>query len=796
MSHAPSEHSQAHSPNAAEPVRELDPVCGMKVDPARARGGSFDHAGHTYYFCNPKCRERFSAEPEKYLAAKPAAASPSVSLPRLDQPKNAAKSTVFYICPMDPEVRSNSPGACPKCGMALEPESPQAELDTGELREMSRRFALATALSVPLFVLSMGAMLWPHAFMVILSDRARGFLELALASPVCLWAGAPFFARAIASVKNRSPNMFTLIGIGVGVAYGYSLLALFAPGFFPAEMRSAHGGMALYFEASAVIVALVLLGQVLELRARARTSSAIRQLLELSPKTARRVEADGIERDVPLAELALGDRLRVRPGEQVPLDGVVLEGNSHVNEAMLTGEAAPVRKHAGDRVIGGTLNGPGAFVLRVDKVGADTLLARIVRLVSEAQRARAPIQKLVDRVAAFFVPAVVLIALAAGAAWLAFGPEPRLPHALVSVVSVLIIACPCALGLATPMSILVATGRAASAGVLFKNAEAIEALRRVDTLVLDKTGTLTEGKPKLVEIIAAPGIDETALLTIVASLEQNSEHPLAIALVAAARERKLALGKADNFVALAGKGVRGEIDSAPVVVGNLAALELAEPVPEPLAARARVLETTGKTVVFAAISGKFSGAFAITDPVKSSASEVLRALEEDGLRLVMLSGDSLAVASVVAAEVGITEVIAGVLPAEKAATLARLQREGRNVAMAGDGVNDAPALALANVGIAMGTGSDIAIESADVTLIRGDLNGILRARKLSRATAASIRQNLFFAFFYNALGIPLAAGVFYPFFGWLLDPMFAAAAMSLSSVSVISNALRLRRVQL
>jgi Cu+-exporting ATPase len=789
-------HSPAGAPQPESAKRAIDPVCSMKVDPEHARGGSFEHAGTTYYFCGPKCHDRFAAEPAKYLAEKPA--QPAIQEPArpLEPPAPVAKSGVIYLCPMDPEVRSDKPGPCPKCGMALEPEAPSAELDHSELRDMSRRFWISVALSAPLFLLAMGSMLTAHFSSSVLPGRARGLVELALASPVCLWAGFPFLQRALASLKNRSLNMFTLIGLGVSVAYSYSLAALLAPGWFPESMRTEHGALGLYFEAASVIVTLVLLGQVLELRARQQTGAAIRKLLELAPKTARRVEAGGLEQDVPFELLRVGDKLRVRPGEKVPADGTVLEGSSLLDEAMFTGEARPVHKNPGDRVIGASINGTGSLLIEAQKVGADTLLARIVSLVSQAQRSRAPIQKLVDRVASYFVPGVLLIALGTFVVWAVLGPEPRLTHALVNAIAVLIVACPCALGLATPMSILVATGKGASVGVLFKDAEAIERLCQIDTLVIDKTGTLTEGKPKLTQLEVANGFEAATVLRLAASLEQLSEHSLARAVLAGAAARGLLLADASAFEAIAGKGVRGLVEGQRIALGNAALLE-AEGVQRALRGqRSAAHEARGETAVFVAINGKFAGILAIADAIKPGAAAAIAALQKDGVRVVMLTGDTQNTAEAVAGELGISEVIAGVLPDQKADVIKRLQAAGRVVAMAGDGINDAPALAQAQVGIAMGTGTDIAIESAGITLLGGELAGIARARAISQLTLSNIRQNLFFAFVYNSLGVPLAAGVLYPVFGLLLSPMLAAAAMSLSSVSVIANALRLRRVAL
>jgi len=770
----------------------------MNVDPEHARGGTFEHAGTAYFFCNPKCRERFSADPEHYLhrhavaAPKPVAA-PTPTPSAAKAPPILAKSSSIWVCPMDPEVRQNHPGACPKCGMALEPEQPRADTDNPELRDMSRRLWVAAALSAPLFLLAMGSMLPLGNALHALSGRARGVLELALATPVCLWAGLPFLERGVRSISNRSLNMFTLIALGVSVAYSYSVVALVAPGLFPDSLRTEHGELGLYFEAAAVIVTLVLLGQVLELRARNRTGAAIRQLLELTPQTARLAAIDGSTREIPISEVRVGDELRVFPGEKLPIDGMVLDGASHVDESLVTGEPGQVSKRPGDRVIGGTMNGTGSLLMRAEKVAKDTLLSRIVALVAEAQRSRAPIQKLVDRVASYFVPSVIAISLSTFAVWSLVGPEPRLAHALVSAIAVLIVACPCALGLATPMSILVTTGLGASAGVLFKNAEALEILSQVDTLVVDKTGTLTEGKPKLTRVFASPQVDEESLLRWAASLEARSEHPLARAILAAATERGIQLASVSEFESLTGRGVRGNVEGAIIAIGNRALLDSQSVELGSLSALAAELEARGQTVVFLTRAGKTTGMLAISDPIKATTRAALHALREDGLRIVMLTGDAPATAEAVARELGITEVIAGVLPDQKAITIARLQTEGSVVAMAGDGVNDAPALARAAVGIAMGTGTDIAIESAGITLVKGDLAGIARARKISRLALRNIRQNLYFAFGYNALGIPIAAGVLYPAFGLLLSPMLAAAAMSLSSVSVIANALRLRR---
>jgi Cu+-exporting ATPase len=761
--------------NAPQPLAK-DPVCGMNVNPQAARF-RHEHAGKTYYFCAQGCLDRFRAAPEKYL---PGAPKPA--------PAPVAAGTE-WTCPMHPEILRDAPGPCPKCGMALEPRTFAAvEGPNPELLDMSRRFRIAAALTVPLVAIAMGGM-W-SASAHALAGGWTHWVELALATPVVLWCGLPFFERGWASVVHRSPNMFTLIATGTGTAYVYSIAATVFPGIFPASFRGHGGEVGVYFEAAAAITTLVLLGQVLELRARGRTSSAIRALLSLAPPVARRLGEDGSEEDVPLAEVHPGDRLRVRPGEKVPVDGVVLEGASAVDESMLTGEPIPVEKSAGARVAGGTVNGTGSFVMRAERVGAETLLAQIVRMVGEAQRSRAPIQRVADVVASYFVPLVVLAAVVTFVAWAVAGPEPRLTHALVNAVAVLIIACPCALGLATPMAVMVATGRGATAGVLIRNAEALETLARVDTIVVDKTGTLTEGKPRLA---TAP---EDAILALAASLENASEHPLAAAIVSGARERGLALSPTDGFQSFTGKGVTGTVEGRRVALGNRALLDQLAIGAGEFAARAEALAVEGQTVVYVAVDGRAAGLVGVADPIKTSAREAVRALHREGLRVVMLTGDSSGAAEAVARSLEIDEVHAGVLPEGKGAVIARLQEQGRVVAMAGDGINDAPALARANVGIAMGTGTDVAIESAAITLVRGDLRGIVRARRLSRATLTNIRQNLFFAFVYNLLGVPIAAGVLYPVFGLLLSPMLAAAAMTFSSVSVISNALRLRGVRL
>jgi len=751
-----------------------DPVCGMSV--AADTELLLEHAGQTYRFCGARCLERFRAAPESFLGARAPAPTPGARR---------------YTCPMHPEIVRDAPGSCPICGMALEPLDVSAEEEeSAELADMRRRFVVSAALTLPLFALAMSEMWRP------LHGPGFVWLQLALATPVVLWGGWPFFARGWASLVKQSLNMFTLIALGTGAAYAYSLLAALAPGLFPAAFRGHGGAVAVYFEAAAVIVTLVLLGQVFELRARARTGAALRALLGLAPKTARRIESDGREVDVPLEAVGVGDRLRIRPGEKVPVDGVVLEGRSAVDESMLSGEPIPVEKGPGARVVGASVNGAGSLVIRAEKVGADTLLAQIVQMVADAQRSRAPIQSLADRVAAWFVPAVIAVALAAFALWGWLGPEPRLAHALVSAVSVLIIACPCALGLATPMSIMVAMGRGAGAGVLFENAAALETLCRVDTLVVDKTGTLTEGRPRLATVEALPGFDEAELLRLAASLERGSEHPLAAAIVAAAEAGGLALLPVADFVSHAGRGVSGSVGGRQVMLGNRRLLEELGSDAGPLVARAEALRRKGQTAMLVALDGAPAGLLGAADPVKPGAHEALRRLHVDGLRVAMLSGDARTTAEAVARELGIDEVIAEVLPDEKAAYVRRLQAAGHVVAMAGDGVNDAPALAQADVGIAMGTGTDVAMQSAGVTLVKGDLRGIARARALSRATLRNIRQNLFFAFFYNALGVPVAAGVLYPVLGLLLSPMLAAAAMSLSSLCVIANALRLRRVVL
>ncbi|MEA3244568.1 MAG: copper-translocating P-type ATPase [Gemmatimonadota bacterium] len=710
----------------------------------------------------------------------------------------APKATATeWVCPMHPEIVRDQPGSCPICGMALEPRAATAaEEENPELRNMTRRFWFATVFTVPLVAIAMGQYLPGNPVARVLAPHVRMWVELLLATPVCTWAAWPFYVRAVNSVRNLSLNMFTLIGLGVFVAFGYSLVGALAPGLFPPSLRGAGGEVDVYFEAAGVIVTLILLGQVLELRARSQTSSAIRLLLGMQAKTARRIKDDGTEEDVPLEHVAVGDRLRVRPGEKVPVDGVVLEGASSIDESMVSGEPIPVEKHTGDRVVGSTVNGTGAIVMRADKVGADTLLSRIVEMVAAAQRSRAPIQKLADIVSAWFVPTVILIAVITFIVWNRVGPEPRFTHALINGIAVIIIACPCALGLATPLSIMVATGKGASVGVLFRNAEAIETMRKVDTLVVDKTGTLTEGKPRLVTVQAAGGGDEGALLRLAASLERGSEHPLAAAIVAGAEARGANLASASDFQSVTGKGVRGTVDGRRVALGNAALVKDLGADPGALASRAESLRGEGQTVMFVVVDGAVAGLIGVADPIKASTPEAIAALHREGVRVVMLTGDSRATAQAVASQLAIDDVVAEVLPDQKVEVVKRLQAEGRFVAMAGDGINDAPALAQAQVGIAMGTGTDVAMESAPVTLVKGDLRGIIRARRLSRMTMRNIRQNLLFAFGYNAAGVPIAAGVLYPAFGLLLSPIIAAAAMSFSSVSVVANALRLRRAAL
>jgi len=817
----------------------VDPICDMTVEPATA-AGKFEFDGMTYYFCSVHCEKLFQSDPAKYLAAAKARQRPIQSVPNADQvyahpgeSKPEAPGAI-YTCPMDPEIRQHGGGACPKCGMALEPldigaaqtkteytcpmhpeivrdgpgSCPEcgmaleartvtyAEEKNPELEHMTRRFWVGAALSIPTLLVAMSDMLPGQPLHQLMPPRSWLWLQFILSTPVVLWCGWPFFQRAWASVLNHSPNMFTLIGIGVGTAYGYSLVAILVPNWFPASFRVHGGAVAVYFEAAAVITTLVLLGQVLELRARSKTSGAIRALLGLAPKTARVVSADGNEHDIALDQVQRGDRLRVRPGEKIPVDGVVTDGQSSVDESMLTGEPIPVEKTVNSKVTGGTVNGTGSFLMRAERVGSETLLAQIVRLVSEAQRSRAPIQKLADLVSSYFVPAVVAVAVITFFIWAAVGPEPRMAYALVNAVAVLIIACPCALGLATPMSIMVGTGRGATAGVLIKNAEALEVLERVDTVVVDKTGTLTEGKPKLATVEVVKGASESEVLRMAASLEKASEHPLAEAIVAGAHARQLQLAKDQGFQSSTGKGIFGIVEGKRVALGNAKLFEELKISADGLRERAEQLRAEGQTVMFVALEKQLAGLLGVADPIKASTHQAIRLLHESGVRVVMLTGDGKTTAQAVARELGIDQVHAEVLPSQKGEIVRQLQAAGHVVAMAGDGVNDAPALALAQVGIAMGTGTDIAMESAAVTLVKGDLRGIAKARRLSQGTMRNIRQNLFFAFFYNLVGVPIAAGALYPFFGILLSPMIASAAMTFSSVSVITNSLRLNRLEI
>ena len=846
-------------PNAAFPsakTQEKDPVCGMNVNPTTSRFKT-SHNGKEYFFCCAGCLQKFQANPEKILASPPkpmgsglvTLGAPTSAKPPIT-PSGAPisplasvreKDTRAYVCPMCPEVHRIGPGPCPKCGMALDPESPAlpgskteytcpmhldvvraepgscpicgmaleprtatVEETNPELRDMSRRFWISLTLTAPLLAIAMASMLWPDSFMASPWNARLPWLELLLATPVVLWGGWPFFQRGWASVVNRSTNMFTLIAMGTGVAYLFSVVATLFPQIFPASFRSMGNHPDVYFEAAAAIVTLVLLGQVLELRARSQTSSAIRALLDLSPKMARLITAneDGnqpasnAERDIPLEQVKPGNRLRVRPGEKIPVDGIVLEGSSAVDESMITGESVPVEKTTGAHVIGATVNGNGSIVIQAERVGSETMLAQIVQMVSHAQRTRAPIQRLADKVAGWFVPAVIGAAIVTFIVWVSFGPEPRFTHAIVNAVAVLIIACPCALGLATPMAIMVGTGRGARAGVLIKNAEALETFEKVDTIVFDKTGTLTAGRPSVVQVVVCSPYSENEILSLAASLEQASEHPLGAAIVKAAEERKLTFSSPMNFVSHAGKGITGNVDGHTVAVGNEALVTEIKPPLDDLMARATEMKARGQTVVAVIVDGQYAAALGIQDPIKASSAAAIKELGSQGLRLVMLTGDNRDTANAVAQQLGIKEFTAEVLPAEKAGIVKRLQQEGRIVAMAGDGINDAPALAQAQVGIAMGTGTDIAMESGGITLLKGDLEGILRARKLSQATMRNIRQNLFFAFVYNSIGVPIAAGVLYPVFGLLLSPILAAAAMSFSSVSVITNSLRLRSVKL
>jgi Cu+-exporting ATPase len=820
-------HRARHSDKVNATNRAIDPVCGMTVDQQTA-AGSFEHDGERYFFCSAHCLEVFRKDPARFIKGAPLQLIQLSKLsmpvligggvytcpmhPEVRQPKSGscpkcgmgleppsvttAATKTEYTCPMHPEIVRDQPGACPICGMALELRTVTIEDEANpELVDMTRRFWISLGLSVPVFLIGMSEFLPGRPLEQMISMQALGWIQLVLAAPVVLWGGWPFFVRAWQSIVNRNLNMFTLIGLGVAVAYVYSLIAKLFPNAFPESFRE-HGVVPVYFEAAAVITTLVLLGQVLELKARSRTGAAIKALLGLAPKTARRVREDGAEEDIPLDQAKAGDLLRVRPGEKVPVDGTVVEGASAIDESMVTGEAIPVEKHAGDRVIGATINGTGSFVMRAERVGAETLLAQIVQMVAEAQRSRAPIQKLADVVAGYFVPIVITAAMIAFAVWATIGPPPRLAHALINAVAVLIIACPCALGLATPMSIMVAMGKGATAGVLFKNAEAIEVMRKVNTLVVDKTGTLTEGKPKLMTVLPLKDGDEQELLRLAASLERASEHPLAAAIVAGAAERGVELTRVESFDSITGKGVRGKVDGQLVALGNRALLDELQIDAGDLLAKAEALRADGQTVMFVAVDDRVAGLVGVADPIKSTTPEAIRQLHEEGIRIVMLTGDSRTTAEAVAKKLSIDEVVAEVLPDQKAQAVKRFQTEGRVVAMAGDGINDAPALAQAEVGIAMGTGTDVAMKSAGVTLVKGDLRGILRARRLSRATMRNIKQNLFWAFVYNTLGVPIAAGALYPVFGILLSPMIAAAAMSFSSVSVIGNALRLRRASL
>ncbi|WP_296707336.1 heavy metal translocating P-type ATPase [Rhodoblastus sp.] len=773
-------HEGHHHHNAAS---VKDPVCGMAVDPAKSSDRA-DFGGQSYYFCSTGCHHKFVAEPQRYVQS--ALQKTSVA---------PARDGAIYTCPMHPQIRQVGPGNCPICGMTLEPVLATAETGpSAELADMTRRFWIGLAISLPVVVLEMGGHL--AGLDHLIGQGLSNWIQLALATPVVLWAGWPFFVRGWQSVRTRKLNMFTLIAMGTGIAWIYSVVGTIWPGLFPSEFRDAHGAVAVYFEAAAVITVLVLLGQVLELRARETTSGAIRALLDLAPKTARRIKSDGGEEEAPLDAVQVGDRLRVRPGEKVPVDSVVVEGRSAVDESMVTGESMPVTKEVGAKVIGGTINQSGALVITAEKIGSDTMLSRIVQLVAEAQRSRAPIQRLADEVAAWFVPAVILVAVLAFAAWAIFGPEPRFSYGLIAAVAVLIIACPCALGLATPMSIMVGVGRGAQAGVLIKNAEALERMEKVDTIVIDKTGTLTEGKPAVTAIVTGDGFDETEVLSLAASVEAASEHPLAVAIVTAAKARGLKLSPVEDFDSPTGRGALGSVEGRRLVLGNARFLADQGVATGGLAEKADRLREDGATAIFVGVDGKAVGAIAIADPVKQSTPEALAALKSAGVKVVMLTGDNWTTARAVARRLGIDEVEAEVLPEQKSLVVQRYKEAGRIVAMAGDGVNDAPALAAADVGVAMGSGSDVAIESAGVTLLKDDLTGIVRARRLSQATMGNIRQNLFFAFIYNALGLPVAAGALYPAFGIVLSPIIAAAAMALSSVSVITNAARLRRVNL
>ncbi|WP_424138440.1 heavy metal translocating P-type ATPase [Roseomonas chloroacetimidivorans] len=768
----------------ADDGRVTDPVCGMKVDPATSTH-RLEHGGTTFHFCSAGCRSKFEADPEKYLRPKTAAQA-------VTAPKGA-----IYTCPMHPQIRQQEPGNCPICGMALEPLEVTADAAPNhELADMTRRFWIGLALTVPVVILEMGAHIPGLGLHQLVSPRMSVWIQFLLGTPVVLWAGWPFFVRGWQSVVNRSLNMFSLIALGTGAAYLYSLVATFAPSIFPEGFRGMDGTVAVYFEAAAVITVLVLLGQVLELRAREQTGGAIRALLNMAPKTARRLKENGEDEEIPLADVQVGDRLRVRPGESVPVDGEIQEGGGAVDESMVTGESLPVEKAPGSKVIGGTVNGTGSLVMRADKVGSDTMLSRIVAMVAEAQRSRAPIQRMADTVSGYFVPAVIAIAAVAFIAWAVWGPSPALSYGLIAAVSVLIIACPCALGLATPMSIMVGVGKGAGAGVLIKSAEALEHMEKVDTLVVDKTGTLTEGKPKVVAVVPAPGLTEAEVLPLAASLERSSEHPLAAAVVTAAKERGMAFGEPADFASVTGKGVTGAVDGRRVALGNARLMQELGVELGNLAAKADELRREGGTALFLAVDGKPGGVVAVADPVKQTTPAALQSLRADGIHIIMLTGDNRITAEAVARKLGIDEFQGDVLPEDKHRIVRELRAKGKVVAMAGDGVNDAPALAEADVGIAMGTGTDVAMQSAGVTLVKGDLAGIARARALSRATMRNIRQNLFLAFVYNVLGVPLAAGVLYSFLGLLLSPIVAALAMALSSVSVIGNALRLRTVRL
>ena len=807
----------------------VDPVCGMTVN-SQSAAGSYEYDGQTYYFCSSHCLSKFREDPQRYVKEsakrnatnlvaiepkmKPSEAGYTCPMhPEVKQdrpgscPKcgmalepitiSAPKEKIEYTCPMHPQIVRDAPGNCPICGMALEPRTISlAEEENHELKDMRRRFWVSVVLTIPALAIGMSDLIPGAPLQRLIPPSISSWIQLLIASPVILWGGWPFFVRLWQSIVHRSPNMFTLIGLGVGVSYSYSIVATVFPDIFPHSFRGHAGSVPVYYEVAAVITTLVLLGQVLELKARSQTSAAIKALLGLAPKTARRIAPDGGEQDVPLDQVQAGDMLRVRPGEKIPTDGMMIEGKSSIDESMVTGESIPVEKGPNDKVIGATVNATGSFVMKAERVGAETLLSQIVQMVAEAQRSRAPIQKLADRVSAYFVPAVIVIAIVTFIIWATIGPEPRLTYALINAVAVLIIACPCALGLATPMSIMVAMGKGAQTGVLFKNAEAIELMREVDTLVVDKTGTLTEGKPKLVTVMPVPDLNERELLRFAASLERGSEHPLAAAIVTGATERGVEVVNAASFDSITGKGVQGKIEGHEVSLGNRALMEELNVNLGEMAAQAEKFRADGQTVMFVSLDGKVAGLVGVADPIKENTPEAIKQLHEDGIRIVMLTGDSRTTANAVAAKLNIDEVAAEVLPNQKAEIVKRYQSQAHKVAMAGDGINDAPALAQADVGIAMGTGTDVAIASADVTLVKGDLRGIVRARQLSRATMANIKQNLFFAFVYNALGVPIAAGVLYPFFGLLLNPMIAAAAMSFSSVSVIGNALRLRRVDL